>query len=230
VIPITIRHVHDFGADRRHVGDELVRPEAWDALRTATTGPFGLPGDRPTFEAVASSRPDLAGRARAIDGWAQAVGIGRLASYGVGGASLEWLLWRARPERELVLSDYGPATVARLAAVLPELEVRQHDLRADPPLAADAHLLHRVDTELDTREWRELLERFAGERLLVVATDVIDLRRASWQLRIRLRHRHATRAGWQRNRAAFERLWSPTHRATALRVHDLHAWDLRPSA
>ena len=35
---ITMRHHFDFGADRGLVGDDLVRPGAWDALRTQTTG------------------------------------------------------------------------------------------------------------------------------------------------------------------------------------------------
>ena len=44
-----MRHHYDFGADRPVVGDDLVRAEAWDALRTRTSGAF----------AVAASREDL---------------------------------------------------------------------------------------------------------------------------------------------------------------------------
>jgi hypothetical protein len=228
VIPLTIRHVYDFGADRALVGDDLVRPEAWDALRVQTDGPFSLPPDRAAWEQQALSRPELADRARAINAWADAAGAGRLASYGVGGATLEYLLWRERPERSLVVGDYTPSAVARLAELFPEADVRRFDLLTDAPLEADVHLLHRVDTEFTNAQWRALLPRFAARRVLVVATEVASLRRMSWEVRRRFSRVPTTRAGWLRNRAAFERLWRATHDATALRVGDLEAWDLRP--
>ena len=37
-LKLTIRHYYDFGADRHVVGDDLVTPESWDGLRTATSG------------------------------------------------------------------------------------------------------------------------------------------------------------------------------------------------
>jgi hypothetical protein len=228
VIPLTLRHVYDFGADRPQVGADLVRPEAWDALRTQTSGAFALAADRAQLEATVAAHPELTARARAIAAWAQDAGVQRLASYGVGGGSLELALAQVAPGLSLQTTDFGPQTVARLRALLPETRPVEHDLRRDGPLDADAHLLHRVDTELDNRQWRALLARFADRRVLVVATEVIGLRRASWELRIRLARRDATRAGWIRNRAAFERLWRPTHRATALTIGDLYAWDLRP--
>ena len=43
---LTVRHHFDFGADRALVGHDLVRPEAWNALRTQTRGPFALPPTR----------------------------------------------------------------------------------------------------------------------------------------------------------------------------------------
>lgn len=205
-----------------------MRPEAWDALRTRTDGDFALPSDRTAWEAVATSRPDLARRAQAIDAWLTAQSAGSVGSYGVGGGSLEYLMWRGAPQRRLVVSDYAPGTVARLAAVFPEAEVRRFDLLAEDPLDVDVHLFHRIDTELDNRAWRRVFARFGHSRILVVATEVISARRASWELRTHLRNRRATRAGWVRNRAAFERLWARTHTGTPLRVHDLHAWDLRP--
>jgi len=228
VIPLTIRHVYDFGPDRELVGDDLVRPEAWDALRVRTDGPFSLPDTREAWERSALERPDLVERARAVSAWADAQGVRRLASYGVGGATVEYLIWRENPSRELVVSDYAPAAVQRLAGLFPEADVRRFDLLVDPPLPGDAHLFHRVDTELTNRQWRALLRRFASERILVVATEVADMRRLSWEVRLRLSRRPTTRAGWLRNRAAFERLWRDTHDATAVRMHDLEAWDLRP--
>ena len=228
LIPLTVRHVYDFGEDRSVVGDDLVRPEAWDALRTKTTGDFALPDDRGAWEAVATGRPDLVARAKAIDAWLARNGIESVASYGVGGASLEFLMWREAPKRRLVISDYGPATVDRLASVFPEVEVRQFDLLADAPLDTEIHLFHRIDTEFDNSVWRDVMRRFAGARILLVATELIDVHRAAHEIRIRRRNPNVSRAGWLRNRVAMERLWSGTHDATRLRMADLHAWDLRP--
>jgi hypothetical protein len=231
VIPLTIRHVYDFGGDRGLVGDDLVRPEDWDALRVQTDGPFALPATREAWERSALERLELVARAAAVSAWADGTGAQRIASYGVGGATLEYLLWRERPQRGLILSDYAPAAVQRLAGLFPEAEVRRFDLLADPPLDADVHLFHRVDTELTNDQWRTVLGgRFAGVRVLLVATEVASLRRMSWEVRSRLSRRPTTRAGWLRNRAAFERLWRDSHVAEPVRMHDLDAWDLRPRA
>ena len=227
MIPLTIRHVYDFGPDRELVGDDLVRPEAWDALRVRTDGPFSLPDTREAWERSALERPDLVERARAVSAWADAQGVRRLASYGVGGATLEYLIWRENPSRELVVSDYAPAAVQRLAGLFPEADVRRFDLLADAPPEADVHLFHRIDTEFANAQWRTLLRRFSSARILFAVTEVASLRRMSWEVRIRLRGR-TIRAGWLRNRAALERLWRDTHDATPLRMHDLPAWDLRP--
>ena len=227
-IPLTVRHVYDFGEDRSFVGDDLVRPEAWDALRTKTSGAFSMPSDRAAWEAVAYERADLVGRARAINAWLDEQGVGSMATYGVGGASLEFLLWREALQRRLVISDYGPATVDRLRTVFPEVEVRQFDLLADPPLSADIHLFHRIDTEFANATWRDVLRRFADQRILLVATELIDAKRAAFELLAGRRNPHVSSAGWIRNRASMERLWAPTHTATRLRMHDLHGWDLQP--
>src|SRR4051794_24313501 len=225
---LTIPHYYDFGADRALVGDDLVRPEAWDGLRTQTAGPFALPAERTALERAADERDDLRTRARAIGAWLDGHGVSRLASYGVGGALLEVWLHRETPERELVVTDYAPKTVERLAALLPEMTALRHDLLVDAPVDADLHLFHRIDTELTDAQWRDVFKRFAGERVLVVATEVIDLRRVLAELRGRLRRRGASRAGWIRTRRSFESLWSRTHRAEPLRFADLDAWVLEP--
>ena len=93
---------------------------------------------------------------------------------------------RLGPERRLLLADYAPETVERLRELFPAAEVYRHDLLADPPLPADVHLFHRVDTELTDDEWREALRRFAGERVLVVATEVATSRRLVQELLLRL--------------------------------------------
>jgi hypothetical protein len=225
---ITMRHHFDFGANRSLVGDDLARPDAWDALRTQTSGPFSVAGSREELERHARERPELEQRAREIDRWLQENQVGTLASYGVGGAILEWWLERLAPQRRLLLAEYAPDTVERLRELFPVAEVHRHDLAADPPLDADAHLFHRVDTELTNAEWRQTLERFAGRRGLVVATEVATPRRLLQELLLRVRSRRLTKAGWLRTRDAFEALWRDTHDATPLRLHDLEAWSLEP--
>jgi hypothetical protein len=230
VIPLTIRHVYDFGADHVLVGEDLVRPEAWDALRVQTDGPFSLPADRSAWEQQALSRQDLLARAQAVNAWAEDGNVESIASYGVGGATLEYLLWRERPERRMTLSDYTPASIDRLKRLFPEATVQRFDLLGDAPLAADVHVFHRIDTEFTNAQWRSILRRFADRRVLLLASEVASLRRMVSELHIRLGQRDATRAGWLRNGAAFERLVGCAHDATPLQLGDLQAWDLRPRA
>ena len=227
---LTLRHYYDFGPHRPVVGADLVTPDAWDALRIKTTGAFSIPTTRAEFLRVAEERHDIAERARAIDSWLEERGARVVASYGVGGATLEWCLLRLRPERKLILTDYGKATVERLAGLFPEADVRFHDLRRDEPLGANVHLFHRVETEFSNSEWREVLQRFRRVPLLVVAADVLDLRRLLIELRNRpaLRRRGATKAGFIRTRAALEALWRSTHDARRVQMYDLEGWELLP--
>jgi hypothetical protein len=225
-----MRHHYDFGLDRQVVGDDLVRAEAWDALRTRTDGAFSLAGSREELDRTADGRPEIAERARAIEAWLERRDAGSLASYGVGGAVLEAWLLRLGQDRSLVLTDYGPETVERLRTLLPEVVVVHHDLLRDPPLEADIHLFHRIDTELTDEEWRDVLNRFSGVTILVVATEIATPRRLARELMLRARNRHLTRAGWLRTRGAFETLWSGTHDAEPIRLYDLEGWALTPRA
>jgi hypothetical protein len=227
-VRVTIRHHFDFGADRELVGEDLVTPESWDALRTRTAGAFAAATTREELERQADGRPEIRERARAVDRRLEEWGAGTVATYGVGGGVLECWLERIRPERRLLLAEYAPATVERLRGLFPNAEVHRHDLLADPPLEADAHLLHRVDTELTDAEWHEALRRFAAQRLLVVATEVATPKRLLQELLLRLRGRELTRAGWLRTRDSFEALWRETHDAEPLRLHDLDGWALTP--
>jgi muconolactone delta-isomerase len=72
------------------------------------------------------------------------------------------------------------------------------------------------------------MRRFAAERVLVVATEVATPRRLLYELLLRLRRRHLSRAGWLRTRGAFEALWRETHDARPLRLQDLDGWALTP--
>jgi hypothetical protein len=225
-----MRHHFDFGWDRAVVGDDLVRAEAWDALRMRTDGAFSAAASREELERAADGRPEIGERARAIERWLEQQAVDALASYGVGGGVLEAWLLRLGPERPLVLTDYGRETVERLRSLFPEAEVVRHDLLRDAPLDAGAHLFHRVDTELTDEQWREVLRRFAGETILVVATEVATVPRLARELLLRARNRHLTRAGWLRTRDSFEALWRETHVAEAVRLHDLDGWALTPLA
>ena len=221
---LAITHRFRFGGDRALVGEELAGAERWDALRMRTQGPFALPDTRASLEARADADDVARRRAEALDA---VVGDRTLASYGAGTGVTELWLSRLRPTRQLVVADFAPETVRRLAALLPELEVHEHDLRTDGPLDADLHLFLRIDTEFDDDAFRGVLRRFADVPLLVVATELLSVRAMARELAARLRA-DTTRAGLVRSRGAFEALWTPTHTARRLRVADLHGWLLEP--
>jgi hypothetical protein len=225
---LTVRHHFDFGADRALVGDDLVRPEAWDALRTQSSGAFALPPTRDEWERTADEHPELDVRARRISELLDTRGVSRLASYGAGGATLECWLKRVAPARELVVTDYAEATVKRLAGIFPEADCVRHDLLEDAPLEADLHLFHRIDTEFTNEQWALVFERFAGVPVLLVAAGQVDVRGAIAEWR-KGRRAGASRAGWVRTRPALEALWGRTHRARTVDVGDLPAWELDPS-
>lgn len=203
---VTLPHYYDFGAERDRIGGELVLPTAWDAARE-TDGPFGLPETREEWERAAA---DDSLRARALDiaALARRLEADRICSYGVGSALLELNL--ARAGLRLTCADYAPRTVARLRGLFPEAELVEHDLIRDIPLAGDLHLMHRIDSELSTREWRSVFPRFR-EPILVVPTLLLDLERALKEIALRVIRPRATRAGWVRTEAALRALWRPTH-------------------
>jgi hypothetical protein len=227
-VRLTIPHWFDFGEDRVHVGDDLVRAAAWDALRLNTDGPFSVPATRAAWEEAAGGRPEIRARAERIVAIARERGVRRIASYGAGAAVLELWMKRAAPDIELILTDYAEGTVARVAAIFPEAQVVRHDLLKDPPLEADLHLFHRIDTELTNKQWRGVLRRFARVPVLVAATEIIGLDRALKEVARRLRVRNLSRAGWLRTRPAFEAIYGSTHTLTPLALVDLDGWMLEP--
>ena len=227
-LKLAISHRYDFGSDRALVGAELAGEAAWDALRLGSGGAFGLPETRAEWAALADADRIAEARARALAALLDRRGVQTLASYGAGAAVTELWLARLAPGRRLVVTEFAPATVERLAALFPEAEVRRHDLRRDPPVAdADLHLFHRIDTELDDESFRAVLARFRAVPVVVVATELLSARAVLRELRTRLRP-GVTRAGLVRSRGAFESLWRDTHDGIPLRVHDLHGWLLEP--
>lgn len=207
-IPLTLSHYYDFGEDRERVGRDLVNPVSWDAIRE-TAGPFGLPDTREEWERAAFTA-EFAERAETIAAVARELGARRICSYGVGAAFVELNLAGKLPEVELVCTDYAPRTIRRLTALFPEADIRPHDLRTQSPLTADFHLLHRVDSELPSGEWRRVLSRFR-EPVLLVATQVLEWHGLLHELRRRFSGDGVTRAGYVRTEAGLRSLWRRTH-------------------
>jgi hypothetical protein len=225
---VTLPHRYDFGESADLVGDDLLRPEAWDSLRTQTSGPFSMAADRAELERQADEHPQIEERMRRVDAALADRRVHHLVSYGAGAALPEMWLLRLDPGRRLTVTDYAPETVERLRTLLPEADVRRHDLQSDPPVEADAHLFHRIDTELDNAEWRGVYERFAGQAIVVVATGVLPVKEIPGHLVHLFHSRHATNAGLTRTRGAFEALWSKTHTGTEMSFGDLEGWVLEP--
>jgi hypothetical protein len=222
--PLTIPHYYDFGEERDRVGATLASPDAWDALRE-TAGAFGLARERESWERSADE-PELRARAEAIARVARRVGARRVCSYGVGSARLELQLHREAPDLELTCTEYAPRTVHALREVFTEATIVRHDLRADPPLDADLHVLHRLDAELSDAEWPAVFARFR-QPTLVVAGTLLDWDGLRRELSTRRRD-GATRAGWTRTPAGLERLWRGSHGAERLIVGDLPGYLLSP--
>jgi hypothetical protein len=226
-VRLTIRQRYAFGPDRALVGDDLVRPESWDALRLESEGPFALPPDRAALERLVDGNGPVRERARAVDETLERLEAVSLASYGSGTGLLEAALRRLAPGRALALSEYAPGTVQRLTELFPDASVERIDLLRDPPLPADVHLFHRIDTDLDNAQWRGVFDRFSRCTVIVVAADTLGPRVAFQQLLGRLA-RGTSESGWVRSRGAFASLWSRTHRATPTRFADCEGWVLKP--
>lgn len=225
---ITILNLYDFEGDAELVGGDLARPEAWDALRTRTTGPFALPASEKALRETARADAELLARAAAIGGWLDSQGVNSVASYGVGTGQLELLLHEARPERELILTEYAQGNIAGLRELMPGADVRYHDLLVTEPLDCDLHLMHRIDTELNNADWRKVLDRFSSQRILWVAAGHVGPRQLVLHLLDLRRRRGRARAGLMRTRGAFESLWVATHHAQPIDLCDLPTWVLEP--
>lgn len=215
---------------RRHVElpieGSLLRPEAWDLLRTSADGSaFAFPPTREQWIARCEADARLADRARAVLTLAGEAGASGIASYGVGVACLEYHLRRQRPGMPLRLSDYAPATVERLRLVFGgEADISVRDLLRDPIHAASSELvlLHRVDTEFSDTQWDALFCRMhegCVEDVLLVPTEFLRPRSLVAE-GVRRTHnliarRRVVFAGFLRTREVFESFWQSRYR-----VHD----------
>jgi hypothetical protein len=65
-VHLTLRQRYDLGHDADVVADDLLRPEAWDALRASGNDAFRLAGTREELEQRAAADLLLRKRARAV--------------------------------------------------------------------------------------------------------------------------------------------------------------------
>ena len=207
-VRVTIAHTFDFREDSKTIGNDLTLPKAWDAARD-TSGPFGLPASREEWERVAGQE-QLQQRAADIVAIARRLDARSLCSYGAGTGSLEFNIHRLAPDVALTCTDYAPRATERLRGLFVEAEVVVHDLATQAPSHADLHLMHRIDTELDTATWKQVFARFF-EPILVVPTLLLDVERVLKEVGRRILRPRATRAGWVRSEDAFRALWAGTH-------------------
>lgn len=194
-LPLEVRMYSD-------VPHEIATREDWDSLRLGGNI-FGLPRTRDAWERQ-SEAPVLRLRAEAIIQLLRPLEPRRICSYGVGTASVELWLSRLAPNIELVCGDFALETVDRLRDLFVEATVVVHDLR-DEPLEGDVHLFHRVETELHSGTWREVLARYDQPVLMVLDSWLTP------PLLVRSVLRRGNSCGWLRTKKATERMW-PGHR------------------
>ena len=166
-------------------------------------------------------------RARQILAIADGLGARSLCSYGVGGALIEQQIHRLDPDLRLVCTDFAPRTVSRLQLLFPEVEVVVHDLSRDGPLPVGLHLMHRLDQELASEDWRRVFALVRGPVIFVPSTILGPLGLAKELVR-RLRQPSATFAGWFRNEAALRALWAPWFDDDSVTIGGLRGFLLMP--
>ena len=224
---ITIPHFYDFGQQGAELGDALNTPQAWDSLRTGSPGAFAMATDCDAWEQQSRQNSIVRTRAKDLCNELATLGARSLASYGVGGAILEYWVRELSPDLALTITENAPATLSRLELFFPEAAVALHDILNEDPVSADVHLLHRIDTEFSNDELSRIIARLQNETVIVIATRLLDLRAVLGELRQRLKP-GATRAGLQRTRAVFEETWRDSHAIERHSFGDLEGWILTP--
>lgn len=196
-------------------GMTLGSPEAWDAVRTSSDQHFGIPETTDEWRRAAE-RPNFQARARDVMNVASKLRANRICSYGVGTAMMELNL-----SGDVAVTEYAPLTVERLKDVFAHAFI--HDLTRDPPVKADLHVFHRVETELTDRQWRELFTRFRAPILVVV-----DDYATGQHIRSAIRNRGRKASGWVRTRPRLLGLWRGTHCHEQVLIGELDGYLLLP--
>lgn len=225
---LVIRRVYDFGAQRANVGESLLSPAAWDAVRTLP-GAFRLQDTRVEWVLTASRSP-FPERARSVVDIARGLGARSVCSHGVGGALLEQQLHELAPDIILTCTDFAPMTVTRLRDLFTGVRVIVSDLRDPDSLPdVDLHLMHRIDQELSEREWHAAFARLAAP-VVFVPSEILTPAQAAKELVRRVLRPRATGAGWFRNESALRALWSPWFEDRSLSIGEEPGYLLTPRA
>jgi hypothetical protein len=225
-VKLVVQRVYDFGAQREEVGDTLLSPSAWDAVRRLP-GAFHLDDTREEWLAAGSSSlyPQ---RAAAVVRLVRALDARSLCSHGVGGALLEQGIHELLPELPVTCTDFAPQTVARLRELFEGVNVVVADLRDPESLpSADLHLMHRLDQELSEGQWHAVFARLAAP-VVFVPSEILTVATAAKELARRVLRPRASRAGWFRNEDALRALWAPWFDDRAVQIGDEAGYLLTP--
>lgn len=226
---LTVPHYYDFGPDRHLLGADRFGPNDWDRLRTEGSGLFRFPADHGEWRRLIETSPWQERRARALAGWIDRLDVESVASYGAGPGIVEAWLRELVPEVRLTLTDVAPLTVERLTEHFGGVDVRTHDFCRDRPIAADLQVFNGVDTELNDRQWRDVLRRFANETVLLFPNITFGVRAALGEAWCRRPGRRPMRAGWWRTKGRFDDLARTSHDARRLAGGRAgNAWLLEP--
>lgn len=225
---LTIKNYYDFGVLndrlREHLADS---PEAWDILRAE--------GNRvPGFEALDdielwkkrnSNNPALNEHVDVISALLKEGDYKEINSYGVGCASLEYLLKKKNPSVILRCSDFADGTVNSLKSFFKEAdEIRKYDMLADPwknDGRQCLYLFYRIDTVFDDDQWRSIFRNMHAEKIvhiLFVPCEILSFKRYLQEtarfLMYKLFHRKITFTGYLRTESRFHNLFEPYYRMT----------------
>jgi hypothetical protein len=237
----TVKTYYDFGETGTLIGEDLLSKSAWDTLRTSGLAHFSVAADRDGWLASFAEREDLRERANAIVSLCRANDCTRVFSVGVGVAGLEYFMKTESPGLHLTCTDYAPAATERLADVFSECdEVRVFDMMSEPwpSTPGTLYLLHRVDTELSDRQWRECFRRMTASRVSPVLVIPCAFLTPEWRAATRSRfssrfrrRKHLTFSGYLRTKSRFMSLWSPSYALLEeLQVGDLTGFLLQARA
>lgn len=222
----TVRHFYSFGPTEPLVsGSGIDGKKAWDRLRMdARETNFSIPVSRDEWLRLCQGTVERDGgvmsaeRARDVLAVVRDLGLRGIASFGVGGAYLEYNIKSLRPDLFLSCSDYTPAAVERLRNVFTECdEIACVDLERDPlPVRPDRLcLLSRIETEFSNARWEAVFGRLAdqgAEHVLMVPHNYLTLHKFIDELTRRIKGRLTGRplrfAGYIRTRDAIAALWA----------------------
>jgi hypothetical protein len=244
-IKLTVPHYYKFGTLAGEVGENLVTPSSWDALRLkkTTINPFAIPDTKSEWIENCESNSQLQERGRLLSQRLRELGVSELLSIGSGGACLEYHLLSNMPELKLQMTDFAPLTVERMKSHFEGLAQYQlFNMTTDSWSVASQKsvLFSRIDSELSNIEWVTVLKSVFDSnvrRILFIPTEFLKTRSLARSLVYALTKkigltRTVSRAGYLRNRAAFIALF---HRSgfvlrSITPLQDVELWEVIPKS